>query len=153
MPKKIKAEESVQQRVDAMTASMKDKAFTRTVGRRKSAVSRVRLYTGGTGGFVVNDKTIEVYFPWKEYMDIAAAPLKEAGGAKDFDVSIKVVGGGLKSQALSICHGLSRALVAIQPELKPRLRKLGFMTRDPRVKERKKPGLKRARRAPQWQKR
>ncbi len=132
---------------------VKDRPFIRTVGRRKCSVSRVRVYQDGKGVITVNAKELSVYFPWKEYRDIAYAPLKESGNAETLDVSVKVVGGGTRSQALSVCHGLSRALLEINPNLRPRLRLLGFLTRDSRIKERKKPGLKRARRAPQWQKR
>jgi len=121
-------------------------------GRRKSAVARVRLYLGD-GAFVVNGKPVEEYFTRREDVAHACEPFKAAGQEGKFTVSVLVNGGGISGQAGAIRHGIARALLAADPELRPVLRKGGFLTRDPRAKERKKPGLKRARKAPQYTKR
>jgi small subunit ribosomal protein S9 len=124
------------------------------VGRRKSSTARVRLYTGEEAGqFVVNGKTLEEYFTRLGDKRTIVEPLEAAGLAENFFVSVLVNGGGVTGQADAIRHGLARALLKSDPELRPVLRKGGFLTRDPRVKERKKPGLKRARKAPQYTKR
>lgn len=128
-----------------MTKEIEKKYFYGT-GRRKTAVARVRLYPG-KGQVKINNKEIET--PDSIYL----APLKACSKTTDFDISVIVGGGGFNSQLEAIRHGVSRALILFDPELKPALRKLGFITRDPREKERKKPGLKRARRAPQFSKR
>ncbi|EKD56275.1 MAG: 30S ribosomal protein S9 [uncultured bacterium] len=120
--------------------------YFEAVGRRKRAVARVRLYTG-KGQFYKNNQLVSAV------SSTINSPLILVGLVDKFDISIKVVGGGIKSQEEAVRHALSRALVKFDETLKPSLRKAGFMTRDPREKERKKPGLKRARRAPQWQKR
>ncbi|MDO8499477.1 MAG: 30S ribosomal protein S9 [bacterium] len=124
----------------------------RTVGRRKSAAARVRIEKG-TGKFVVNGKELNKYFPTIELQNTALAPLKALAKEKDLDVSIKVAGGGMRGQAEAVRHGLSRALLKWNEDFKKTLRALGFLTRDARVKERKKFGLKRARKSPQWSKR
>lgn len=116
------------------------------VGRRKRSIARVRLFQGK--GKVYLNNII------KENIDQKClSPLIATGMLDKFDVSIKVSGGGIKGQIEAIRHGISRSLVKFDEALKPSLRKAGYMTRDPREKERKKPGLKRARKAPQWQKR
>jgi small subunit ribosomal protein S9 len=122
------------------------------VGRRKVATARVRLYPG-KGIIVVNDRPIEDYFPRKRDLLHLLEPLKATGTMAKFDISVKVKGGGISGQAGAIRHGIARALVKADPNLRRILRKGGFLTRDPRVKERKKPGLKRARKAPQYCKR
>lgn len=114
-------------------------------GRRKSAVARVRIYPGN-GKYLVNNKEINL-------ADEAIAPIKLVGKISDLDLSIKVSGGGKNGQIEAIRHGVSRALVGLNPEFRPTLKKAGYLTRDPREVERKKPGLKKARRAPQWSKR
>ena len=121
-------------------------------GRRKSAVAQVRLYPG-EGTIVINDKSAEEYFPLESFRMRAEEPLKVTGTEGSFSVSVKVGGGGKSGQADAVRHGIARALLVSDPELRPILRKGGFLTRDPRVKERKKPGLKRARKAPQYTKR
>jgi small subunit ribosomal protein S9 len=124
------------------------------VGRRKSSTARVRLYTEAEAGqFVVNGKTIDDYFTRLGDKRTIVEPLEATGLADNFFVSVLVKGGGVTGQADAIRHGLARALLKSDPELRPVLRKGGFLTRDPRVKERKKPGLKRARKAPQYTKR
>ncbi len=123
------------------------------VGRRKSAVARVRLYVG-TGELLVNGKEGRDYFGGRELHQITIlTPLRITNMADRFLVSVKVVGGGVSGQAGAIRHGIARALVRFDPELRPTLKRAGLLTRDPRVKERKKVGLKRARKAPQYTKR
>ena len=123
------------------------------IGRRKTSTARVRLHTGGTGAITVNDKPVEQYFGRQTDAQNVAAPLKLAGVDKRFDVTVKVSGGGDTGQADAVAMGVARALLETDPELKPMLRKAGYLTRDARAKERKKPGLKRARKAPQYTKR
>ena len=125
---------------------------TRAVGRRKSAAARVRV-DKGTGVITVNGKKLGEYFPHFELQQIILAPLKALGKEKDLDFSVKVVGGGTKGQAVAVQLGIARTLVKWNEDFAKTLKSLGFLTRDARVKERKKPGLKRARRAPQWSKR
>ena len=122
------------------------------VGRRKTASARVRLYPG-EGDVVVNDKPIEEYFPRESDVLHLLEPLKVTETVGTFNVSVKVNGGGMSGQAGAVRHGIARALLASDPNLRPVLRKGGFLTRDARMKERKKPGLKRARKAPQYTKR
>ena len=121
-------------------------------GRRKSSVARVRLYAG-TGKITVNDRDIDDYFGLETLKLIVRQPLALTGSADKFDVVCRVAGGGVTGQAGAIRHGLSRALLQYSDELRPVLKKAGFLTRDPRMKERKKYGLKAARRAPQFSKR
>ena len=124
------------------------------IGRRKCATARVRLYTDEQlGQIVVNGKSAEEYFPRMGDMGVITEPLEATDLAERFFVSVLVKGGGATGQASATRHGLARALLKSDPELRPVLRKGGFLTRDPRVKERKKPGLKRARKAPQYTKR
>lgn len=122
------------------------------LGRRKNAVAQVRLYEKGKGEVVVNGKEYKEYFPTFLLQTIIFQPF-ETLGEKNFDVSIKVKGGGKRGQAEASRHGIARALVKLSEDFKKPLKRKGFLTRDPRVKERKKYGLKGARRAPQWQKR
>lgn len=123
------------------------------VGRRKCAVAQVKVYPGGKGNIVINNKDLKVYFPPFEFQNTILSPLKLAGQDSTVDVTVKVNGGGKRGQADSIRHGIARALLLLDEDYRKSLRKAGFLTRDARVKERKKPGLKRARRAPQWAKR
>jgi len=121
-------------------------------GRRKNAVARVFLRPG-EGKFLVNDKNIDEYFGRKTLEIIARQPLELTGTSGRFDVIAKVLGGGISGQAGAIKMGIARALVESDPNLRPVLKKAGFLTRDPRMKERRKYGLKKARRAPQYSKR
>lgn len=121
-------------------------------GRRKTSVARVRIYPG-TGEIVVNDKPMEEYFVRTVDRVNVRAPLRASGMLEQFNVMVKVEGGGVTGQAGAVSHGIARALLEASPDLRPVLRKGGFLTRDPRQKERKKPGLKRARKAPQYTKR
>lgn len=123
------------------------------LGRRKSAVARVRLYPGN-GQFTVNGKTSNEYFGGRElYQMVIRQPLQLLNMTERFDISVRVVGGGPSGQAGAIRHGVARALTRVDEELRPAVKRAGFLTRDARVKERKKVGLKRARKAPQYTKR
>ena len=121
-------------------------------GRRKSSVARVRVYPG-TGKITINDRDIDSYFGLETLKLIVRQPLALTGTTEKFDVVVRVAGGGVTGQAGAIRHGLSRALLQFDENLRPALKKAGFLTRDPRMKERKKYGLKAARRAPQFSKR
>ena len=123
------------------------------VGRRKNASARVRIYPGGNGSFLVNDRPVEDYFPRVGDMDHLLGPLKVTEMEGRVNVTVLVQGGGPTGQSGAVRHGLARALTKLDPELQPVLRKGGYLTRDARMKERKKPGLKRARKAPTYTKR
>ena len=122
-------------------------------GRRKSSVARVHLFQNGTGAITVNGRDIDEYFGLDTLKLIVRQPLATTDLMGKVDIVITVAGGGVSGQAGAIRHGISRALVAMNPEYRPALKAAGFMTRDPRMKERKKYGLKAARRAPQFSKR
>lgn len=121
-------------------------------GRRKSSVARVRLYQG-TGKVTINDRDIDDYFGLDTLKYIVRQPLALTGTDEKFDIVCRVSGGGVTGQAGAIRHGVSRALLSVNPEYRTALKAAGFLTRDPRMKERKKYGLKAARRAPQFSKR
>jgi len=130
-----------------------EKKYWQGVGRRKTAVAVVKIFKEKDPSFLVNEKPLEKYFPLFELQKIAKAPLELLKLENKFKVLALVSGGGLVAQSEAIRLGLARALVAFKEEFRKKLKKAGFLRRDPRAKERKKPGLKRARRAPQWQKR
>ncbi len=121
-------------------------------GRRKSSVARVRVYNG-TGKIIINDREIDDYFGLETLKLIVRQPLNLTGTADKFDIICRVAGGGVTGQAGAIRHGIARALLQFDAELRGELKKAGLLTRDPRMKERKKYGLKGARRAPQFSKR
>ncbi len=123
------------------------------VGRRKTAVARVRLFPEGTGTITVNGKDSNNYFGREALVSVIRQPLRLLDMGSRFTITVKVVGGGVSGQAGAIRHGIARALVKVDETTRKRLRDAGFLTRDPRVKERKKYGLKRARKAPQYTKR
>ena len=129
------------------------KAYFYGTGRRKSSIARVRLIPGGTGVITVNNRTLDNYFGMETLKYIVKQPLALLAVEGKFDVNVKVQGGGYTGQAGAIRGGLSRALLQADPEFRTALKKAGFLTRDPRMKERKKYGLKAARRAPQFSKR
>ena len=129
------------------------KAYFYGTGRRKSSVARVKLIPGGTGVITINNRTLENYFGLDTLKYIVKQPLALLAVEGKFDVNVKVQGGGYTGQAGAIRGGLSRALLQADPEFRTALKKAGFLTRDPRMKERKKYGLKAARRAPQFSKR
>ena len=123
-------------------------------GKRKCAIARVRLYPGGSGTVVVNGKPMEEVLTWLDWQKRATQPFdKIPAAANRFNVVAKIEGGGISAWADALRHGISRALLVADPELKKDLRRHGFLTRDSRIKESKKYGLKRARRAPQYTKR
>ena len=123
------------------------------VGRRKSATARVRLFAEGDGTVIINDKPLDEYFTRKRDISHLTEPLKASGTEENFSVTVLVKGGGMTGQAGAVRLGIARALLKSNPDLRSVLRKGGFLTRDARKKERKKPGLKRARKAPQYTKR
>lgn len=121
-------------------------------GRRKEAVVRVRLVPG-SGEFRLNGRSLEEYFPTRAHRMVVAAPLRLVGREKELDVIARIEGGGVSGQAGALRLGIARALIELDPELRPTLKKEGFLTRDAREKERRKYGLKKARKAPQYSKR
>jgi small subunit ribosomal protein S9 len=121
-------------------------------GRRKEAIARVRLVPG-TGQWKINGRTLEGYFPNKVHQQIVSEPLVTLGAEDQFDVIALITGGGVTGQAGALRLGVARGLILIDEENRPALKKAGFLTRDARVKERKKYGLKKARKAPQYSKR
>ncbi len=148
-PKKIEEKVEVQKE----EAGEKKSGYLYAIGRRKQAIAAVKLYKNGQGKMSVNGKLYSEYFSTDELEQIVSSPLKSVGQVDKVDIEANVSGGGLRGQAEAVRLGISRALVQLNVNFKKNLRKAGFLTRDPRVKERKKPGLKKARRAPQWQKR
>ena len=129
------------------------KDYIQTIGRRKRAVARLRLIVKGDGTFVVNEKPIIEYFPYTLWRDVAVEPLVHVNLLEDVGVTVKVAGGGKHAQSEAVRLAVARALLVHNEDWRSVMRKMGWLTRDARIKERKKPGLKRARRAPQWQKR
>jgi small subunit ribosomal protein S9 len=123
------------------------------IGRRKEATARVRIYPGGTGNVIINDKEGLAFLTREGDYDIAVSPLRAANVESSFNVTVLVKGGGVTGQTEAIRLGMARALLKLDETLKPTMRHAGYLTRDARVKERKKPGLKRARKAPTYTKR
>jgi small subunit ribosomal protein S9 len=136
----------------ATTTAKSSIRYFEGIGRRKTAVARVRIQKGKSS-VTVNDRALEAFFPLERLRTTVVMPLTRTGFDGTFSVSAHVKGGGINAQAEAIRHGLARALVLFQSDLKTQLRTLGFLTRDARMVERKKYGLKKARRAPQWSKR
>lgn len=132
---------------------MAEDQYFYAVGRRKTSSAQVRLYPGGSGQITVNGKPYNEYFTRLKDLASIKAPLEETDMADDVDVSVIVRGGGITGQSGAIKHGIARALVEYNENLRSSLRRGGYLTRDPRMKERKKPGLKRARKAPTYTKR
>jgi small subunit ribosomal protein S9 len=124
----------------------------RATGRRKEAVVRVRLVPG-TGNFQLNGRSLDEYFTTRAHRMVVGAPLRLVGREKDLDVIARIEGGGVSGQAGALRLGIARALIELDPELRPSLKREGFLRRDPREKERRKYGLKKARKAPQYSKR
>ena len=137
----------------AAKTSAKKKVQYWGTGRRKKAVARVRVLPGGSGTITINKRTLDDYFPLDTLKLIVNQPFVETDTAGKFDVIVNVRGGGFTGQAGAIRHGISRALCTVDSTYRPALKKAGFLTRDPRMKERKKYGLKKARKAPQFSKR
>ncbi len=136
-----------------MTDAASTQRYHYGTGRRKTAVARVRLYPG-TGAITVNGKTAREYFGGRDlHQQQLMLPLRLTNMTERFDISVRVVGGGVSGQVGAVRHGIARALTRFDIELRPTLKSAKMLTRDPRAKERKKPGLKRARKAPQYTKR
>ena len=134
-------------------ANVKKKLQFWGTGRRKKAIARVRLIPGGNGTIIINDRAFEEYFPQGTMQYIVKQPLVEINVETKYDVFVNVIGGGYNGQAGAIRLGIAHALLEAEEGCRPVLKKAGFLTRDPRTKERKKYGLKKARRAPQFSKR
>jgi small subunit ribosomal protein S9 len=145
---KAKAKAKVVKKVKKETSK-----YLEAVGRRKTAVARVRFWTKGKGEFIINGKSYKEYFPISRLQKVAVSSLDTMKCLENFKTQVLVKGGGSSAQAEAVRHGTARVLVLFSPDFKKRLKKAGYLTRDPRMRERKKFGLKRARKAPQWQKR
>lgn len=137
----------------SLDTSKVNKDFLSAVGRRKTSIARVRLFVKGSGQVSVNGQSVQDYFALSDYTNTVMQPIILLGLEKNIDANIKVGGGGKAGQAIAVRHGLARALLLLNEDYRKQLRPAGFLTRDARVKERKKPGLKKARRAPQFSKR
>ncbi len=124
-----------------------------TVGRRKTSVARVRIHEASKNSYTINDREIEDYFPTVYLQKTVTEALDNSEVGKNFRVTVKVLGGGISSQADAVRHGIARALVKYNADLRNVVKKRGYLKRDPRAKERRKFGLKKARKAPQWSKR
>jgi len=149
---KVAVKETIKQG-SVVESEVKPEKYYEGIGRRKTAIARVRIYSQGGKGMLINDKPYEVYFPVPEAQQTATSTLRKLKYWDVFRAVIKVKGGGYNAQAEAIRLGTARALVKFDSGLRRKLSKAGLLTRDPRMRERKKFGLKRARRAPQWQKR
>lgn len=147
------AETAETKEAQELKADLKSERYWEAVGRRKTAVARVRLFTRGDKGMEVNGKPYGVYFPTDETRRIAEDALKKMKAQERFRAVVRAHGGGLHSQAEAVRHATARALTKFNQDFRKRLKRAGFLTRDPRMVERKKFGLKKARRAPQWAKR
>lgn len=146
-------EKEKEPKVPASASKIGTKKYIYAKGARKTSVAQVRLYQKGKGNFTINGKDYKEYFQTPFLQRIFLESLSLTSHTKDIDLDIKVHSGGINSQTEACRHGIARALVKMDETLKSALKAEKFLTRDPRVKERKKPGLKRARRAPQWSKR
>jgi small subunit ribosomal protein S9 len=136
-----------------MVAGKKKAEYLYGVGKRKTAIAQVRVFKKGDGKIIINEKTVKEYCATPSLAEKVVSPLKIVGQQDKLDVSAKVKGGGSTAQAEAVRHGIARALLLLNANFRKPLKKAGYLTRDPRKKERKKPGLKRARKAPQWKKR
>jgi small subunit ribosomal protein S9 len=127
--------------------------YYEAVGRRKTAIARVRLFADAKTTYLINEKSLEAYFPVRELQNIVSEAIGKGKPAEKFYVSVKLKGGGISAQAEAVRHGIARALLEYDITLRGVVKKLGFLKRDPRAKERRKFGLKKARKSPQWAKR
>ena len=137
----------------AKDSKMENKTYIEAVGRRKTATARVRITESAKNAFIVNDKSLEDYFKVKGVSEVASEAVTKSKTPADFSVWAKIKGGGVSSQAEALRLGIARALIIYDKELRKKIKGLGFLKRDPRAKERRKFGLKKARKAPQWSKR
>lgn len=152
--KEIKQETPAQEEVSEIEIKgAKNNKYFEEIGKRKTAKARVRLFTRGEKAFIVNNKTYKEYFPTLDLQKIASASLDKMKLLERFRIQAIVRGGGTRAQAEAVRHAIAKILVQVNPIFRKRLKKHGFLTRDSRMRERKKFGLKRARRAPQWKKR
>lgn len=151
-PSKAKAKQETMNFDEESTKSPKKGKYFYAHGKRKTSVAKVRLYSG-KGDITVNDQPAKEYFTVKTLIGLIKTPFKITGANNKYDVSVLVMGGGVNSQAEAVRHGITKALVLADPLNKPSLKKAGLLTRDSRIKERKKFGLKRARKGPQFSKR
>ena len=131
----------------------KDKTYLRAIGRRKTATAVVKIYENGSNTFTINGKKSSEYFPTEELQKIIHDPLAKTKTTEKYDIVVTTKGGGIHAQAEAVRHGVARILASMTDELKSSVKKLGFLKRDPRAKERRKFGLKKARKSPQWSKR
>lgn len=136
-----------------MPPTTKNPSYYYGTGKRKTSIARIRIYKNQGEQISVNGKTVEEVFPWEMWQHTVSQPLEVTNNRGKFRVVALVSGGGVSSQAQAVRHGIARALIAYDENLKPSLKKFGLLTRDSRIKESKKYGLKRARRAPQYTKR
>ncbi|MEK7574690.1 MAG: 30S ribosomal protein S9 [Patescibacteria group bacterium] len=136
-----------------MTTTEEKVRYIETVGRRKTAIARVRITPAAKAGCTVNGKDVDSYFPTEELQNIAVQAITLTKLAQKFKITAQIVGGGINGQAEALRHGIARALIVHDLELRKSVKKAGFLKRDPRMKERRKFGLKKARKAPQWSKR
>jgi small subunit ribosomal protein S9 len=136
-----------------MTPESKNRQYLSSIGKRKTAIARVKLYPEGSGEVTVNGMKMKDYFDTPMQRENALAPLVLIDKKNAFDIEAVIVGGGKTGHSDALRHAISRVLLLVNPDVRSDLKRAGFLRRDARIKERKKPGLKRARRAPQWQKR
>lgn len=130
-----------------------EKTYTETVGRRKTSVARVRITPAAKNSILINNRDLASYFQVETMRLAVLEPIEKSGKEEKYSITVLVRGGGISSQAEAVRHGIARALVARSEDLRKPLKKLGFLKRDPRAKERRKFGLKKARKAAQWSKR
>lgn len=154
----VKTEAKKEKKEKAPVLPPKIRKYFEAVGRRKTATARVRLFTtrpfeGEEGKIIINGKTYKLYFPLMELQQTVEASLTKLKSLNRFEVEAKVMGGGIRAQAEAIRHGLARVLVKFNADFRKKLKRAGYIKRDPRMKKRKKYGLKKARKAPQWAKR
>ena len=136
-----------------MSPETKTARYIETVGRRKTSIARVRITPGAKNSIVINEKDLNTYFPTTELQKIVVSPLDKTKPTDKFKITVVISGGGIHSQAEALRHGIARALVVHDAEIRKTVKAAGFLKRDPRAKERRKFGLKKARKAPQWSKR
>jgi small subunit ribosomal protein S9 len=136
-----------------MTPAKSTEKYFEAVGRRKTAIARVRLFPAKQAAYEVNEKALETYFPVREMQMTAIEAITNGKPAEKFRVTARLTGGGISAQAEAMRHGIARALLVYDIQLRGKLKKAGYLKRDPRAKERRKFGLKKARKSPQWSKR
>ncbi|KKQ77167.1 MAG: SSU ribosomal protein S9P, small subunit ribosomal protein S9 [Parcubacteria group bacterium GW2011_GWC1_38_6] len=151
--KRVVRKKEVRKTPEVSIKKTKSDDYFEAVGRRKTAIARVRLSIHGEKAFLIGDKSYQQHLPSKELQQIVVSPLEIVGCLDKFRITSKVSGGGFHAQAEALRHGVARALTLFNSAFKKKLKKEGYLTRDSRMRERKKFGLKRARRAPQWAKR